>query len=83
LTPKRRKRDAAAILGVAAAFFCALLVSPATSWAGAWPMKDGEGQAILKYEDQKADTGFDPDGVEVGRSIRATTRPCRSTASTA
>jgi len=28
-------------------------------------MKDGEGQAILKYEDQKADTGFDPRGVEV------------------
>jgi hypothetical protein len=49
---------------VAAAFFCALLVSPATSWAGAWPMKDGEGQAIFKYEDQKADTGFDPNGVE-------------------
>lgn len=28
-------------------------------------MKDGEGQVILKYEDQKADTGFDPRGVEV------------------
>ena len=27
-------------------------------------MKDGEGLAILKYEDQKADTGFDPDGAE-------------------
>lgn len=28
-------------------------------------MKDGEGQVILKYEDQKAKTGFDPDGAEV------------------
>ena len=28
-------------------------------------MKAGEGQAIFKYEDQKADTGFGPDGVEV------------------
>jgi hypothetical protein len=63
LTPKPRKRNAAAILGVAAAFFCALLGPPA--WAGAWPMKDGEGLAILKYEGQKADTGLDPDGVEV------------------
>ena len=27
-------------------------------------MKDGEGLAILKYEDQKADTGFDPGGAE-------------------
>jgi len=35
------------------------------AWAGAWPMKAGEGLAILKYEDQRADTGFGPDGVEV------------------
>jgi hypothetical protein len=28
-------------------------------------MKDGEGLAILKYEDQRADEGFDPDGVHV------------------
>jgi hypothetical protein len=28
-------------------------------------MKDGEGLAILKYEDQKADEGFDPDGARV------------------
>jgi hypothetical protein len=61
LTPKPRKRTAVAILGVAAAFFCALS-NPA--WAGAWAMKNGEGLAILKYEDQKADTGFDPGGVE-------------------
>lgn len=52
------------ILGIAAAFFCALLTSSGAQ-AGAWPMKRGEGQAILKYEDQKADTGFDPNGVEV------------------
>jgi hypothetical protein len=65
LTPKRRKRSAVAILGVAAAFFCALAVLPDRTWAGAWPMPRGEGLAILKYEDQKADTGFDPSGVEV------------------
>lgn len=46
---------------IAAALFCAL-AGPA--WAGAWPMKNGEGQAILKAEDQTADRGFDPDGVE-------------------
>ena len=61
MTPKQRKRSAAVILGIAAAFFCALS-NPA--WAGAWAMKDGEGLAIFKYEDQKADRGFDPDGVE-------------------
>ncbi len=61
MTPKPRKQNAAAIPWVAAAFFCALSSS---AWAGAWPMKDGEGLAILKYEDQKADTGFDPDGLE-------------------
>ena len=33
-------------------------------------MKDGEGLAILKYEDQKADTGFDPNGVEVAIAQR-------------
>jgi len=50
--------------GVAAAFFCALLGSSGRAWAGAWPMKDGEGLAIFKCEGQKADTGLDPDGVE-------------------
>ena len=28
-------------------------------------MRDGEGLAILKYEEQKADTGYDPGGAEV------------------
>jgi hypothetical protein len=70
LTPERRKRNAAAILGIAAAFFCALCGVPDLAWAGAWPMKDGEGLAILKYEDQKADTGFDPDGLEVSIAPR-------------
>jgi hypothetical protein len=70
LTPARRKRNAAAILGVAAAFFCALCGVPDLARAGAWPMKDGEGLAILKYEDQKAGTGFDPDGVEVSIAPR-------------
>lgn len=64
MTPKRRKQNAAAILGVAAAFFCALLGSLDPAWAGAWPMKDGEGLAILKYEGQKADKGYDPNGLE-------------------
>ncbi|MDR7114806.1 hypothetical protein [Caulobacter sp. BE254] len=56
--------------GAAAAFFCASGGLSAPAWAGAWPMKDGEGLAILKYEDQKADTGFDPDGVEVAIAPR-------------
>lgn len=45
-------------------------MAPDAAWAGAWPMKDGEGLAILKYENQKADTGFDPDGVEVAMDPR-------------
>ncbi len=65
MTPKRRKRNAAAFLASAAAFFCVLLAAPDPARAGAWPMRDGEGQVILKYEEQKADRGFDPDGVEV------------------
>ena len=65
MTPKRRKRNAAAILWSAAAFFCALLAATDPARAGAWPMGAGEGLAILKYEGQKADTGFDPDGAEV------------------
>jgi hypothetical protein len=65
LTPKRRKPWTVAIPGVAAVLFFALALSPRSAWAGAWPMKDGEGLVILKYEDQKADQGFDPDGVQV------------------
>lgn len=57
-------------LGAAAAFFCVLSGVFGPAWAGAWPMKDGEGLAILKYEDQKADTGFGPDGVEVAIARR-------------
>lgn len=56
--------------GAAAAFFCVSSGLSAPAWAGAWPMKDGEGLAILKYEDQKADTGFDPNGVEVAIARR-------------
>jgi hypothetical protein len=70
LTPKRRKRNAAAILWIVAAFFCALVTTPELAWAGAWPMRDGEGLAILKYERQRADRGFDPDGVEVSINPR-------------
>lgn len=33
-------------------------------------MENGAGLAILKYEDQKADTGFDPDGLEVAMDPR-------------
>lgn len=63
--PKRRKRNAVAILGVATAFFCALAGLAGPAWAGAWPMKNGEGLAIFKYEGQKADRGYDPNGAEV------------------
>jgi len=58
------------VLGTAAAFFCALSGASGPAWAGAWPMKDGQGLAILKYEDQKADTGFDPNGVEMAIARR-------------
>ena len=33
--------------------------------AGAWNPPKGQGQAIIKYENQRGDTGFDPSGEEV------------------
>jgi hypothetical protein len=37
---------------------------PVLAQAGAWTQPKGRGQAIFKYEDLRADTGFDPEGVE-------------------
>lgn len=42
-----------------------LAASPAAAVAGAWPLEPGRTQAILKYEDARADQGFDPDGALV------------------
>lgn len=48
------------ILGLLAA---ALLAAAAVdARAGAWPMAPGETQVIVKYEDQRADEGYDLDG---------------------
>ncbi len=46
-----------ALIGVAAA-------TPAC--AGAWPQAKGKGQVILKFEDMRAEQGFDPDGQLAG-----------------
>ncbi len=40
----------------------ALCVAPGPALAGAWPTPKGETQVIVKYEDQRADEGFDPNG---------------------
>ena len=42
----------------------ALALAPSIGRAGAWVQPRGEGQAILKYETMRADTGFDPLGIE-------------------
>lgn len=52
-----RKTKAAASALLAAAFLC----GEAHAWA--WPMPNGEGQAILKYEEQTALRGFDAEGL--------------------
>ncbi|QTC92060.1 hypothetical protein IFJ75_03860 [Brevundimonas goettingensis] len=43
----------------------AVLLSPAVADAGAWTQPKGKGQIIVKYEDMRADQGFDPDGNRV------------------
>lgn len=43
----------------------ALCVLPAPAFAGAWPMPKGQTQVILKYEDMRADDGFDPAGEQL------------------
>jgi hypothetical protein len=53
-------RPAAALLaGVA------VLLFPAVAEAGAWTQPKGKGQVIVKYEDMRADQGFDPGGDRV------------------
>lgn len=41
-------------------------VSLDTACAGAWNLPKGQGQAIIKFEDIRADEAFDPDGHRVG-----------------
>ena len=48
---------------VAAAFLFAAVATPCL--AGAWTQPAGGGQVIIKYEDVRAEDGFDPDGARV------------------
>lgn len=41
-----------------------MILAPTPGQASAWTQPKGKGQIILKYEDLRAETGFDPDGVE-------------------
>ena len=45
--------------------FFAILFDPAVAMAGAWTQPKGKAQVIVKYEDMRADEGFDPDGRRV------------------
>jgi hypothetical protein len=54
---------AALIAGVAV--FSIPAVAPTLAVAGAWTLPKGKGQVIVKYEDMRADQGFDPDGDRV------------------
>ena len=47
--------------GLLAGFAALVLASPAG--AGAWTQPKGKTQVILKYEEMRADRGFDPDGL--------------------
>ncbi len=47
--------------GLLLVFLTAASASPAA--AGAWTQPKGKAQVILKFEDMRADQGFDPDGV--------------------
>lgn len=40
------------------------LATAGAAHAGAWTLPKGKGQIIVKYEDMRASTGFDPDGIE-------------------
>ena len=40
----------------------AALAAAAPATAGPWTLPKGEGQVIVKFEDMRADQGFDPDG---------------------
>jgi len=50
--------------GAGAIVLATLALAPSIGRAGAWVQPRGQGQAILKYELMRADTGFDPMGVE-------------------
>lgn len=50
--------------GVGAIVLATLALAPSIGRAGAWVQPRGEGQVILKYESMRAETGFDPLGVE-------------------
>jgi len=52
-------RPIAALPGVAA------VAVPVGANAGAWAQPKGKGQVIVKYEDMRAEEGFDPDGERV------------------
>ena len=41
----------------------ALLAAASPAGAGPWAQPRGQGQWIVKYEDMRADRGFDPDGI--------------------
>ena len=56
-------RAAAALLAGVAVLLPSVAVGPA--WAGAWTQPKGRGQVIVKYEDMRADQGFDSDGERV------------------
>jgi hypothetical protein len=49
-------------LRLAAAALVAALLVPSLAHAGAWPMKKGDGQVILRFERQTADEAFDASG---------------------
>lgn len=52
----------AAGVALAAVALIPALTSASGAQAGAWTQPKGRGQVIVKYEDMRADRGFDPDG---------------------
>lgn len=42
-----------------------MLFAPAVAAAGPWTLPKGKGQVIVKYEDMRADEGFDPSGLRL------------------
>ena len=64
-------KPAAALLTGAAASF-SLLTLPSIATAGAWTQPKGRTQVIVKYEDMRADEGFDPDGRRVPLPVERT-----------
>lgn len=56
------KPAAAVLSGVAAV---SVLAGASVAQAGAWAQPKGKGQVIVKYEDMRADRGFDPSGQDL------------------